>query len=82
MKEVRSRDWQYLAQSVMQLVKGEKSHLKPLPKIEKKIMKRIKQIFRVAKRVYASTYANIFEQFQFYSNSLPLGKIDEIGNDF
>ena len=32
--------------------------------------------------MYASTYANIAEQFKIYSNSLPPDKIDEIENDF
>ena len=36
MKEVQMRDWQYLAESVIQLVKGDKNHLKPLPKSGKK----------------------------------------------
>ena len=38
--------------------------------------------YRVAQRVYASTYANIAQQFKIYLNSLPLDKIDEIENDF
>ena len=37
---------------------------------------------RVARRVYASTYANMAEQFKMYLNSLPPDKIDEIENDF
>ena len=36
---------------------------------------------RVA-RAYASTYANIVEQFKIYLNSLPIDEIDEIENDF
>ena len=35
MKEVQSRDWQYLVESMTQLVKDEKNHLKPLPKVKK-----------------------------------------------
>ena len=35
MKEVQSRDWQYLVESMIQLVKDEKNHLKPLPKVKK-----------------------------------------------
>ena len=36
MKEMQSRDWQYLVESVIQLVEGDKNHLKPPPKSEKK----------------------------------------------
>ena len=36
MKELQSRDWQYLVESVIQLVEGDKNHLKPPPKSEKK----------------------------------------------
>ena len=36
MKEVQNRYWQYLVESVMQLVERDKSHLKPLPKSKKK----------------------------------------------
>ena len=38
--------------------------------------------YRVARRVYASIYANIAEQFQIFLNSLPPDEIDEIENDF
>ena len=38
--------------------------------------------YRVARRVYASTYASIAEQFKVYLNSLPFDKIDEIENYF
>ena len=36
MKEVQNRYWQYLVESVMQLVERDKSDLKPLPKSKKK----------------------------------------------
>ena len=42
----------------------------------------MKHNYRVARRVYASIYANITEQFQIFLNSLPLDEIDEIENDF
>ena len=42
MKEVQSKDWQYLVESMIQLVNGDKNHLKPLPKSEKKIIKSMK----------------------------------------
>ena len=42
----------------------------------------MKYNYRVARRVYASTYANIAEQFQIYLNSLPPDETDEITNDF
>ena len=35
MKEVQSRDWQYLLESLIQLFEGNKTHLKPLKKSEK-----------------------------------------------
>ena len=82
MKEVQIRDWQYIVESVIQLVKDDKNHLKPLPKSEKKIIKCMKHNYRVARRVYASTYANVAEQFQIYLNSLLPDEIDEIENDF
>ena len=82
MKEVDNRDWQYSFESVIQLVEGDKSHLNTLPKREKKIIKSMKHNYRVARRVYASTYANIAEQFKIYLNSLPPDEIDEIENDF
>ena len=65
------QDWQYLVESLTQLVKGDKNHLKPLPKSEKKIIKSMKHNYRVTRRVYASTYANIAEQFKIYLNALP-----------
>ena len=42
MKEVQGKDWHYLVESMIQLVKGDKNHLKPLPKSEKKIIKSMK----------------------------------------
>ena len=42
----------------------------------------MKHNYRVARRVYASTYANMAEQFKMYLNSLPPDEIDEIENDF
>ena len=38
--------------------------------------------YGVTRRVYASKYANIAEQFKTYLNFLPPDKIDEIENDF
>ena len=82
MKEVKSKDWKYLVESVIQLVEGDKNHLKPLFKSEKKTIKSMKHNYRVARRVHASTYANIAKQFHIYLNSLPPDEIDEIKNDF
>ena len=42
----------------------------------------MKYNYRVARRVYASTYANIAEEFKTYLNSLPPDEIDKIENDF
>ena len=42
----------------------------------------MKHNYRVARRVCASTYANMAEQFTTYLNSLPPDEIDEIENDF
>ena len=42
----------------------------------------MKYNYRVAGRVYASTYANKAEQFKIYLNSLSPDKIDETENDF
>ena len=81
MEEIQNRDWQYLVESVIKLVEHDKSHLKSLPKAERKIMKSMKYNYRVARRVYASTYANIAEQFKIYLNSLSPAKIDEIENN-
>ena len=67
---------------MIQLVEGDKNHLKPLSKSEKKIIKSMKHNYRVARRVYASTYTNIAEQFQIYLNLLLPDEIDEIEDDF
>ena len=42
----------------------------------------MKYNYRVARRLYASTYANKAEQFKIYLNSLPPHEIDKIENDF
>ena len=39
MEEIQNRDWQYLVQLVIKLVEHDKTHLKPLPKAEKKYKK-------------------------------------------
>ena len=44
MKEVQSRDWQYLIESVITLVKHNKSALRPISKSENKIIKSMKQL--------------------------------------
>ena len=44
MKEVQSRDWQYLIESVITLVKRNKSALRPISKSENKIIKSMKQL--------------------------------------
>ena len=61
MEEIQNRDGQYLVESVIKLVERDKSHLKPLTKAERKIIKSMKYNYKVARRVYASTYANIAE---------------------
>ena len=43
---------------MIQIVEKDKSHLKPLSKSEKKIIKSMKHNYRVARRVYASAYTN------------------------
>ena len=48
MEEIQNRDWQYLVESVIKLVEHNKSHLKPLPKAERKIVKSMKYDYRVA----------------------------------
>ena len=58
-EEVQSRDWQYLVESLIQLVKDDNSHLKSLPKHEKRTIKSIKHNARVVRRVYQSTYENL-----------------------
>ena len=82
MEEIENRDWQYLEESVIKLVEHGKSHLKPLPKAERKIIKSMKYNYRVAQRVYESTYANMVERFKIYLNFLPPDEIDEAENDF
>ena len=82
MEEIQNWDWQYLAESVIKLVEHDKTHFKPLSKAERKIIKSMKHDHRAARRVYASTYANMAEQFKIYLNSLPPDEIDEIENDF
>ena len=49
MEEIQNRDWQYLAESVIKLVEHDKSHLKLLPKAERKIIKSMKYNYRVAR---------------------------------
>ena len=82
MKEIQNRDWQYLVELLIKLVEHDKSHLKLLPKAERKIIKRTKYYYRVAQRVYASTYAKMAEIFKINLNSLLPDKIDETENDF
>ena len=81
-EEIQNRDWHHLVESVIKLVEHDKTHLKPLSKAERRIMKSMKHNYRVAQIVYASTYANVAEQFKIYLNSLPLDKIDKIENNF
>ena len=81
-EEIQNRDWQYLVESVIKLVEHDKNHLKPLPKAERKIIKSMKYNYRVARRVYASTYPNITEQFKIFLNSLLPDEIDKIENYF
>ena len=66
MEEIQSSDWQSLEESVTKIVEHYKSYLKPLPKAERKIIKSMKYNYRVAQRVYASTYTNMAEQFKIY----------------
>ena len=82
MEKIQNKDWQYLVESVIKLVEHDKTHLKPLPKAERKIIKSMKYNYWVARRVYASTYANMAEQFKIYLNFIPPDEIDEIENDF
>ena len=51
-EEIENRDLQYLVESVIRLVEHNKSHLKPLPKAERKIIKSMKYNYRVVQRVY------------------------------
>ena len=71
-----------MVESVIKLVEHNKSHLKPLPKVERKIIKSMKYNYRVSQTAYALAYANMAEQFKIYLNSLPPDEIDEIENDF
>ena len=80
-KTVQNRYWQYLVESVIKLAKGNKSHLKPLPK-NKRIIKSMKHNYKVARRVCSSVYTNVAEKFKIYLNSLTPDKIDEIKNYF
>ena len=82
MKEVQSRNWQYVVESLIQLVEGNKTQLKPFQKSEKKIIKSMKHNYSVARRVYTSNYENMAKQFKIYLNSLPPNETDEIENDF
>ena len=82
MEEIQNRDWQYLVKLVIKLVGHNKTHLKSLPIAEWKIIKSMKHNYRVARRVYASTYADMAEQFKIYVNFLPPDEIGEIENDF
>ena len=80
---MQRRDWQYLVESVIQLVECDKNHLKSLPKSEKKkIIKSMKHNYRVVRRVYGSTFVNIAEKFKIYLNSVPSDEIGEMENDF
>ena len=63
---------------MIQLVEDDKIHLKPLRKGEKKIIKCMKHDYRVARKVYVLTYANIAELFKNYPNSLPPDEINKI----
>ena len=47
MEEIQNKDWQYLVKSVINLVKHDKTHLKLLPKAERKIIKSMKHNYRV-----------------------------------
>ena len=71
-----------LLESVIKFVERDKSHLKPLPKSGRKIIKSMKYNSRVAQRVYASVYSNMAEQLKIYLNSLPPDEIDKIENYF
>ena len=66
LEEIQNRDWQYLVELVIKLVEHDKTHLKPLAKAERKIIKSMKHNCRVAQGVYASTYGNMAEQFKIY----------------
>ena len=82
LEEVQSRDWQYLTESLIQLVEIDNSHLKPLAKHEKRIIKSMKHNYQIAQRAYQSTYENLAEQFKIHVNSLAPDEIDELERDF
>ena len=82
MGQIQNSDWQYLVESVIKLVEHNKSHLKLLQKAERKIRKSMKYNYMVTQRVYASTYANMAEQFKIYFKALPADKIGEIKSGF
>ena len=44
MEEIQNKDWKYLVESVKKLVENDKRHIEPLPKAERKIIKRMKII--------------------------------------
>ena len=44
MEEIQNKDWKYLVESVTKLVENDKRHIEPLPKAERKIIKRMKII--------------------------------------
>ena len=46
MEEIKNRGWLYLVESVIKLVEQDQSHLKPLPKAERKIIKSMKYNYR------------------------------------
>ena len=52
----------------------DKTHLKSLPKVERKFIKSMKRNYRVAGRIYAWMYANMAKKFEIYIDSLPLDK--------
>ena len=82
LEEVQSKDWQYLTESLIQLVEIDNSHLKPLAKHEKRIIKSMKHNYQIAQRVYQSTNENLAEQFKIHVNSLAPDEIDELERDF
>ena len=82
MEEIQNRDWQDFVESVIKPVEHDKSYFNPLPKAERKIIKSMRYNYRVTWRVYASTYANMAEQFKVYLNPLPPDKKDKIENNF
>ena len=47
MEKIQNKDWQYLVKSVIKLVEHDETHLKPLPKAERKIIKSMKHNNRV-----------------------------------